>query len=78
MACAPCARKAAARKAALLANQNAIQPLADGYVRKKYIGPPEKLLSVRKEGGYGFRNTGEILIILEEDYKNKPEIWADV
>lgn len=77
MACGPCAKKAAARKAALVSQQQkAIQPLAEGYVRKKYTGKPGNILSVR-DGSYGFRNTGDVIVILEEDYLANKEVWAD-
>lgn len=78
MACGPCARKAAARKAALARSQEAIQPLANGYVRKKYTGESANLLSVKDGMSYGYRNPGDILVILEEDYLANKEVWADV
>ncbi|TXI88543.1 MAG: hypothetical protein E6Q36_05305 [Chryseobacterium sp.] len=77
MACGPCAKKAAARKAALLKQQEMIQPLASGYVRKKYTGEPTNLLSVKDGMSYGFRNTGDVLVILEEDYLANTKVWAD-
>ena len=77
MACGPCAKKAAARRAALLQRQEAIQPLAEGYVRKKYTGESKNLMSVRDGMSYGFRNTGDVIVILEEDYLANKEVWAD-
>lgn len=78
MACAPCARKAAARRANALANKEPIQPLVDGYVKKKYIGPSAMLSSQKNNMSYGYRNTGDILIILEEDYLASQGLWEDV
>ena len=76
MACGPCARKAAARKEAMLA-RTPIQPLADGYVKKKYIGPSGNLVSVKEEGNYGYRNTGDVLVIFTEDFQANPTVWED-
>ena len=90
MACGACAKKAAARMAAqqmeaLPASTPAavtvepvvIQPLGN-FVKKRYIGPSQRLTSVQPNLSYGMRNTGEVLVILEVDYQANLDWWEDV
>ncbi len=93
MACGACAKKAAARQAAanqqmalpatitLVGNEprpEAIQTDNASLVRKRYIGPKQKLESFNGQLSYGIRNPGEVLLIFAEDYEAHREWWEDV
>ncbi len=51
---------------------------SSNFVKKRYIGPSQRLVSMQQNLSYGLRNTGEVLVILELDYQAKPELWEDV
>ena len=89
MACGACAKKAAARQAA--ANQQVALPASiipvpsrpepiqepDGLVRKRYIGPKQRIESYNSQFSYGVRNPGEVLLIFTQDAELHPEWWED-
>ena len=82
MACGSCAKKRAAKLANVQTTQVPTEPVVQDtsmeFVRKRYIGPNQRLLSVNEQFSYGMRQTNEVLIIMKVDFEAHPEWWEDV